>query len=238
MSWIINFIALGFVIYSGIIVRRNQISLRDYLKTKFTKYSTRDIIVGIFIGLVAIGGIYLVESHLNFIKIQSTNNINGKFISLLLTLAFMALGEELLFRGFMLNGLIHISKNKCLSVIITAVLFGLAHASNPNATTVSIISNGLGGAMYSIAFIESESIWLPFALHFAWNFFQGPVFGFPVSGLHFGGIVNQSFVPGKNILTGGSYGPEGGIIGISFRFVVIIMLMLYYYISIKKRADK
>lgn len=233
----INIIALCFVVYSIIIVKKNEIPIGEYLKTGFNEYTKQDVIAGIFIGLLAMTGIYLVELNLNYIKIKSINFIDGKLIITFLELGLMAFGEELLFRGFMLNALLRILRNKYVAVIITAVLFGLAHASNPNATLISIISNGLGGVMYAVAFIESESIWLPTALHFAWNFFQGPVYGFPVSGLQFGGIVKQSFDIDKSIFAGGAYGPEGGIIGISFRIVVIVMLLLYYYLFIKKRGS-
>jgi len=238
MNWIINIIAMGFVIYAVVITRKSKISLRDYLKTRLNKYTKQDVIAGILIGLIAMAGIFFMEFNLNYIKIQNINLIDGKFVNAFFTLLVMAFAEELLFRGFMLNGLLQFTKNQYIAVIITAVLFGLAHAGNPDATPVSIISNGLGGVMYSIAFIESESIWLPFALHFAWNFFQGPIFGFPVSGLQFGGIVKQSVVKGQDIFTGGGYGPEGGVIGISFRIAVIVLLLLYYFLSIKKRNDR
>lgn len=237
MGLIINFVAFCFIINAVVFVRKRKISMRDYIKMTPNRYTRQDIIVGIFIGFLAMTCIYLVEFNLAYIRVQNISHINNKLISSFLLLALVAFGEELLFRGFMLNGLLKILKNQYVAVIITGVLFGLVHGSNPNATSLSMVSNGLGGVMYSIAFIESEGIWLPFALHFAWNFFQGPVFGFPVSGVHFGGVVQQSFAIGKNAFTGGGYGPEGGIIGISFRIVVIIMLLLYYYFSIKKRND-
>lgn len=237
MSLIINIVAVCFIIYGIRIVKKNEIDIKDYIKSRLNKYTKIDIIAGILIGFIAMVAIYLIELKLNCFEIKNINGVDGKFITTLLTLAGLALGEEILFRGFMLNGLIHILKNKYIAVTITAVLFGLAHAGNPNATTVSIISNALGGVMYAIAFIESDSIWLPFGLHFAWNFFQGPVFGFPVSGMNFGGIVEQSFEAGQNIISGGSYGPEGGIVGISFRIVIIVMLLLYYFAIIKKRKN-
>lgn len=237
MNLIINIVAIGFIIYGLITVKKNEINLKDYIKSNFNKYTKVDVIVGILIGFIAMAAIFFIELKLNCFEIKNINSISDNFIITLLTLAVLALGEELLFRGFMLNGLIRLLKNKYIAVIITAVLFGLAHAGNPNATTISIISNGLGGVMYAVAFIESDSIWLAFALHFAWNFFQGPVFGFPVSGMNFGGIVEQSFEAGPNIISGGSYGPEGGIVGISFRIVIIAMLLLYYFVSIKKRKN-
>ena len=235
MGLIINIVSVCFIVYGLINIKKNGIELKDYIKSRLNKYTKVDIIVGILIGFIAMTAIYVIELKLNCFEIKNINSIDGKFITTLLTLAGLALGEEILFRGFMLNGLIRLLKNKYIAVAITAVLFGLAHAGNPNATTVSIASNALGGVMYAIAFIESDSIWLPFGLHFAWNFFQGPVFGFPVSGMNFGGIVEQNFEAGQNFISGGSYGPEGGSIGISFRIVIIVMLLLYYSVSIKNR---
>lgn len=235
ISIIINVITVGFIIYGLRISKNKQIPISDYIRSKLSKYSKIDILVGIIIGFIAMFGIYLVELKLNFIQIQSINNLNFKIITNFSSLAMMALGEELLFRGFMLSGFIHILNNKYIAVLLTAILFGLAHAGNPNATIVSVISNGLGGVMYAIAFIESNSIWLPFGLHFAWNFFQGPILGFPVSGMDFGGIIEQNPAVSQNLIYGGTYGPEGGIIGISFRILVILMLLLYYTFSIKKR---
>lgn len=235
ISIIINVITIGFIIYGLIFSKNKQISISDYIKSKINSYTKIDILIGILIGFIAMLVIYLVELKLNFIQVISINNLNIKIIATFFSLVMMALGEELLFRGFMLIGLMHILKNKYIAVLITAILFGLAHAGNPNATIVSVISNGLGGVMYAIAFIESNSIWLPFGLHFAWNFFQGPIFGFPVSGIDFGGIIEQNSAVSQNLIYGGTYGPEGGIIGISFRILVILMLLLYYIFSIKKR---
>jgi membrane protease YdiL (CAAX protease family) len=237
MELVINIVMAGLIIYIVLSIKNNKISAVEFIKAVPNKYIARDIIVGIFIGFIAMIGIYLVELNLGYIEIQGINHINSSLIILFLNIAFGAFGEEILFRGFILNGLVQISKNKYLAVIITAVLFGLAHAANPSATTISIISNGLGGVMYSIAFLESSSIWLPLGLHFAWNFFQGPILGFPVSGLNFGGIVQQSFVIGNDIFNGAAYGPEGGVIGISFRILVIIMLVTYYFFDIKKRKE-
>lgn len=238
MDSIITLTALIFIIYAIVIARRNKTPLALYLKITWKKYSGQDIIAGLVIGLIAMAGIFCVELGLGLINVQSIFHIDITFITSFLTLALMAFVEELLFRSFMLTGFIRLIRNQYIAVIIVAALFGLAHSGNPNATAISVISNGLGGVMYSIAFIASDSIWLPFGLHFAWNFFQGPILGFPVSGTNFGGIIQQNFAPDKDIFTGGNYGPEGGFIGISFRIVVIVLLLLYYYYRIKKRSNQ
>ena len=56
------------------------------------------------------------------------------------------------------------------------------HSNNPNASWLSVLSNGLGGVMYALAFLGTRRIWMSWGLHLAWNFVPGPVFGFPISG--------------------------------------------------------
>jgi hypothetical protein len=69
---------------------------------------------------------------------------------------------------------------------------------------------------------------MPIGLHFAWNFFEGPVLGFPTSGQMYGGLVHQVAV-GPLLLTGGSYGPEAGLIGIGFRFILVALVLGWLY---------
>ena len=106
--------------------------------------------------------------------------------------------------------------------MVMAACFGLAHAGNPNASALSVLGNALGGLMYGVAFLGSGRIWLPLGLHFAWNFVQAPVLGFPFLGKEIG-LVQQTPV-GSALITGGSYGPEAGLVGMAFRFVAIALL--------------
>ena len=79
--------------------------------------------------------------------------------------------------------------------------------------------------MYAFAFIKTEKLWLPIGLHFSWNFFQGFVYGFPVSGYVFDGLFEVSIL-GQELWTGGEYGPEGGLIGIIARIIVLFLIWL------------
>jgi hypothetical protein len=75
--------------------------------------------------------------------------------------------------------------------------------------------------MYGLAFILTGRIWLGLGLHFAWNFVQGPILGFILSGHPVDHALFHVDDLGPVWLTGGLYGPEGGIVGIGFRFAVI-----------------
>lgn len=238
MEWIINLFLVAFVLYTIFLVKKQKISLKEYIRLDITKDTLKNIVGGILIGFLAMLCVFLIEWKFSFIHIQAWNGLGKSFLVFFAELAIAAFGEELLFRGVLLNGLVHISKSRVLAVIVTSVLFGIAHAGNPNATTLSIVSNGLGGLMYSIAFLLADSIWLPFAIHFAWNFFQGPIFGFPVSGVQFGGLVTQQIQSDQLWLFGGQYGPEGGIIGIAFRLAVILMTVLYCRAVAKRKSAR
>jgi hypothetical protein len=135
--------------------------------------------------------------------------------------------EEVFFRALLLNGLVVVlGGRKWLAILISAALFGIIHLSNPGASAISAFGNALGGIIYGMAFLGGKNIWLPMGLHFSWNFSQGPIFGFPVSGLNMGGLIVQEH-SGSALLTGGAYGPEAGMVGITFRFVIMIMVLLY-----------
>ncbi|HEX8926990.1 MAG TPA: CPBP family intramembrane glutamic endopeptidase, partial [Terriglobales bacterium] len=61
---------------------------------------------------------------------------------------------------------------------------------------------------FAMAFLRTRSLWLPIGMHFGWNFFQGTVFGLPVSGIQDFSVVVRSVLRGPHALTGGAYGPE------------------------------
>ena len=69
----------------------------------------------------------------------------------------------------------------------------------------------LSGLFLAYAYIRTRQLWLPIGLHLGWNFFEGSIFGFPVSGQYFYQVIRQT-VSGPDLITGGAFGPEGGLI--------------------------
>lgn len=184
-----------------------------------------EFLTGLAIGALVMAGVYAVFLTLNLLRFTGAAPEGEGWLVAIPDLLGLALIEEIVFRGLLLSGLIVLLKRPWLAVTISAALFGLAHAANPGATPLSVISNALGGVMYALPYLGTRRIWLPWGLHFAWNYFQGPVFGFLVSGLALGGLIHQVSV-GDPLLTGGSYGPEGGLIAIAFRGVVMLAVVL------------
>ena len=133
---------------------------------------------------------------------------------LIASLFFVTAGatEELIFRGFPFQALVH-NLGGARAVAITSLIFGLAHVSNPNASVFSTINTILAGIWLGLAYLMTRSLWLATALHWSWNFAMVFVFGLPVSGLTTLGEL--AWLKGRigepMWISGGSYGPEAGV---------------------------
>lgn len=220
--------ALGFGVFAILRTRAQGGCLRDMFGLRPNRLAIADLVAGSAITAFAMAGIFLVEFLLGAIT-RSAVPAPGAW-----PLAAAAFGklaatfkEEFIMRSLLLSGLLLALRGRApLAIGISAVAFGLIHLSNPGASALSVIGNTLGGAIYGMAFIVARSLWLPIGLHFAWNFTQGPLLGFPVSGIDAGGLQRIADA-GPAWLTGGAYGPEAGAVGILFRFVVIALLLAW-----------
>jgi membrane protease YdiL (CAAX protease family) len=220
--------ALGFGIYAILQWRRTGQDVIAQLGLRWDRSAPFDLLAGVAITTLAMLGIFIAELGLGAIRTEPAAGVSLPSLALL-ALGKMALTfkEELLMRGMLLSGLMLALRGRAaLAVGASALAFGLIHFSNPGSTALSILGNALGGVMYAIAFLAARNLWLPIGLHFAWNFVQGPLLGFPVSGMDAGGLQHVHDL-GPSWLTGGGYGPEAGLVGSASRFVVIALVLLW-----------
>jgi membrane protease YdiL (CAAX protease family) len=125
-------------------------------------------------------------------------------------IAMNAAGEELLFRGYFFQRIMEMT-GPTAATLLVSMAFGLAHLANPNVTPASIAIILLGGILFSLAYIRTGSLWLPIGAHIAWNMALGKVLGLPVSGQVLGASILRTGVTGPDVITGGAFGPEGGL---------------------------
>jgi membrane protease YdiL (CAAX protease family) len=124
----------------------------------------------------------------------------------------VAVGEELIFRGYVQTNLRE-GAGLAVALALSSVLFGLFHALNPNVTWVGLLNIALAGVAMGYGYAVTGNLWLPIAYHFAWNYVQGPVLSLPVSGARYGGLLAAIDRGAAPLITGGAFGPEGGILG-------------------------
>jgi len=129
------------------------------------------------------------------------------------TLFFLvAVSEEIFFRGILFR-MINRRWNLWAALVISALIFGGLHIFNDYATLWSSIAIAIeAGSLLGAAYAYSKNLWLPIGIHWIWNYTQGNILGFPVSG---GDNVTSVITPeisGPQWLTGGSFGAEASVI--------------------------
>ena len=129
--------------------------------------------------------------------------------------------EELLFRGYPFQRLVE-SWGALIPVVAISGLFGLGHASNPNATAFTVANTVLAGIWLAQAYLKTRALWYPIGLHFSWNFIMAYVYSLPVSGIVLKSQLLAATDHGPQWLTGGDYGPEGSILTTGVLVVAIV----------------
>lgn len=126
----------------------------------------------------------------------------------------VACSEEVIFRGIIFRQLDD-RFGMWWALGISALIFGLVHIFNANASLWSSVAIAIeAGVLLGAAYKYSNSLGLPIGIHWAWNFTQGNVFGFAVSGEDAGESILIANTAGPDIITGGPFGPEASIIAL------------------------
>jgi membrane protease YdiL (CAAX protease family) len=215
-------IALAFGVFAAVRWRRQGQPVLAGFGLPVDGRTLPDIGVGLAITSVAMIGILVVLIAAGGIRASNDTFQPATALGFGLFLILQGIFDEAVMRGMLVSGLVLLLGGRRIAAVLTAgILFGLTHAFFEGASALSIVSNSLGGIMYGLAFVLTGRIWLGVGLHFAWNWVQGPILGFILSGHPVAGALFRIDDLGPVRLTGGDYGPEGGIVGIAFRFAVI-----------------
>ncbi len=223
---------IGVVAYTlSVYIARRWFDRRPFftLGIEPTSNAIRDVFAGVLIAGLTIGLIFLVELSLGWLEFQGFAPLTAPTLMGLGYWAFAFIlvgwGEELLSRGYMLQNLEEgVGLN--WAVFISSAIFGLLHAFNPDASIAAVL--GILGAGYFLAYgyIRTRQLWLPIGLHIGWNFFEGPIFSFPVSGIETVKLLNHE-VTGPALITGGPFGPEAGLIVLPAMAIGAYLIYLY-----------
>lgn len=185
-----------------------------------------DLAFGLALGAALMAGVFLIELALGWVTITgSFQSLRGSFgtsvLMLLLTFIAVSVQEEVLSRGYhlrnMAEGLSFIDPRVALwmGYLGSSVIFGFLHIFNPHTSAVSTMNLMVAGLLLGLGFVLTGELAIPIGLHITWNFFQGVVFGFPVSGM----ASETSFIAirqsGPDLWTGGPFGPEAGLLGLA-----------------------
>ena len=219
---------------ASIYVARRWLDKRSFesLGLKINHQTLTDILAGVgitFVQFIFIFGTLFAFGWLTFEgfawQFDPINAVIANTLTFLMVFIFVGWNEELLSRGYHLQTIAS-GFNLFWGVIISSAVFGLLHLQNPSATWVSTAGIFFAGVFLAYGYIRTKQLWLPIGLHIGWNFFEGVVFGFPVSGLDISPLTRIE-VTGPELWTGGAFGPEAGLIVLPSLAVGGILIYLF-----------
>jgi len=212
----------GIWVFRGFIDRRSMRSLG----LDFGRVFRKDFGMGILWGVGLVGSVFVVLLIAGYIEIIEVRFPAGTVLIMIPVLCFSAFEEELVMRGYLLNNFLQ-SVNKWVALLFTATLFALLHGGNPNIGPVALANIVLAGLVLGIYYIHRGNLWFPFGLHWGWNYFQGVVFGSPVSGINIPSVMEIE-ITGDPLWTGGAFGFEASLVTTIVIVIAIVMQHVVY----------
>jgi len=224
-------ILAGCALFTLVIVGR-LIERRTFAELGFGRGLLRDMgiglalgagVISLVIGMLALVGWYQVIGAGALVGAGAVTNL-----SLILLFLLVAVFEEITFRGLLFR-IVENGLGSWGALLVSAIFFGSAHLGNPGATIGSSIAIALeAGVLLGAIYMATRSLWMVIGVHWAWNYFEGPVFGTQVSGNDIPSLLH-SVTDGPVLWTGGAFGPEaglfaviaGGIVGAVFIWLAI-----------------
>lgn len=193
---------------------------------------------GLLIGFAMISSVYILLSFTGNVKITG---LGIPFKSLPLFFAYILMwipqgaSEEIMFRGFIIPR-VAARYGTPFAVFFSSLMFGVFHAANKGFTVLALINLMLIATAFALIALYKEHIWTVCAAHSIWNFSQGNLYGLEVSGNTASATVLHSIYPQgvPSYITGGEFGPEGGI----FVTVVSIVVIGIMCVLLRKKHGK
>lgn len=185
---------------------------------------------GLALGALLVTLVFAVEYAAGWIRVTGffVPRVAGVPLGLALSFSLVkvlcvGVYEEFLSRGYHLRNLAE-GLNLPLAILATSAVFSLLHLMNDNATVMSTAGLFINALLFAAGVLTTGRLSTAIGLHIAWNLFQGAIFGFPVSGDKEGASVIAIDQLGPQIMTGGAFGPEAGLIGIAASVLGIALL--------------
>jgi membrane protease YdiL (CAAX protease family) len=203
----------------------------------FDRRAAAELAFGAALGSGLIAAVALAELALGAAR-YAPLSLTGASLARALTAGLffvaVALEEELWFRAYpftniaeTLAGRLGDRASRGVALAVTAAAFGLAHAFNPNAGLLSTLNVAFGGVLLGVSYALTARLWIAFGLHFTWNTAQC-FLDMPVSGQTlYGGLFFERVECGEDRLTGGAFGPEGGLVGLAAMAVGTVLCVLH-----------
>lgn len=203
--------ALAALLLVGLVIERRSLARIGFPGRRLLPDLGRGFLLGGILLTLVVGGMALAGWY----RVLGLGGDNAAMIALagLGLTALIGIAEEVVARGILFR-ILEEWVGSWIALAISGLAFGLAHLANPNSSLWAGIAIALeAGVLFGAVYIFSRSLWLPIGLHWSWNFFEGWVYGTPVSGIDTAGLLHSD-TAGPTLWTGGAFGPEAGLVAV------------------------
>ncbi len=192
-------------------------------------WAARELGVGLGIGVVALAGVVAVFAVFGGYRYTAeAGTLSGWGVTsgtALVALAIPAASEEALLRGYIFR-VLEEGPGTWVAVLLTSAVFAALHGANPEVGPFALMNLFLAGVLLALAVARTGTLWLATGVHVGWNWIMSGPLDLPVSGLQGLDVpLYDAVVAGPAWLTGGGFGPEGGLAGTLGAGLGIVLVM-------------
>lgn len=235
---ILQFLGATLILVFGLYLNSKYLDKRPFSTygLGISKTSFIHLSAGSVIGFLAVVSMLFIGNTTDILAVSE--GVSVPHLRPLIFFAFkmllVAILEETFFRGFLYTNIYYALKHTMITkthaviiaMVVSSALFGLAHLGTNQSSFISITLLSINGMVWCILFVITKNLGMSIGLHFAWNFTQMQV-GFTMSGNKASNSFYSIENNGSDLLTGGEYGPEAGILGM-FGFGIMLVFSLAY----------
>ena len=198
----------------------------------------RRYLTGLGVGFAMISAVFLLLKSMGQLNVVSVG-VDIRYLPLFIAYIFMWIPqgatEEIMFRGFMMP---RVASRFGIAVAMgfQSLMFAIFHGMNLGFTWLAGVNLILISLFFGLWAYYSDNIWSTCAAHTIWNFSQGNLYGLEVSGNEVASVFTSEYVKHADpLLTGGDFGPEGGLCVTIVSVIAIAAVLLVYKVIIPRK---
>ena len=196
----------------------------------------KDLLAGLGVAVLLYAVGFGTSLLMGTVEIASVQWVPRDLLGTLLFFLLVAVTEEVVLRGFVLGRMLSAGMNRFVALFLSSALFSAMHLFNPNFALLPFVNILLAGCLLGASFLYTRNLCFPVVLHWFWNWLQGPVLGYEVSGMDSGETLLTLRLTGSDLLTGGSFGFEGSLLCTVLLVVGTLAIVAYYERRGRKEA--
>ncbi len=191
------------------------------------KNNGKELIIGLLFGIISITIVFIALIVTGFAKVSAWEpHFSIQQIIYLFVFILVGFAEEIYSRGYIMS-VLRQTRNRTVIFAVSAILFAVMHSTNQGIGLIPYVNLTLAGILFATMYFKSGNLWMCIGYHITWNYLQGYVYGFKVSGNDATGILLTEPI-GNTMINGGAFGPEGGLYVTAIMVIGIIFVVIYY----------